>query len=166
MKLPPDQLAAAVDVPVKRSSTAMTLVPAVVGEPWVAYHEIIVWVTSSGWEERPLTPQSVAGALGLDTSASTGFGAPCSIRSASWAAGWPEQVACRAAHAGTVVRAGVEVGLGLGDGLASGVGLGLGLGDGEALADGLWLGASGPLAVQPATASRDRRMTTPFLTGD
>ena len=48
MKLPPDHVAAIVDAPLKRSSTAMTLVPAVVGLPCVAYQEIIVWVTSSG----------------------------------------------------------------------------------------------------------------------
>ena len=48
MKLPPDQLAAMVEVPVNRSSTAITLVPPAVGEPCVACQEIIVWVTSWG----------------------------------------------------------------------------------------------------------------------
>ena len=54
----------------------MTLVPAAVGLPWVAYQEIIVWVTRSGWNEPPLIPHTVRGLCALDTSASTGFAAP------------------------------------------------------------------------------------------
>ena len=46
MKPPPDQVAATVEMSLNRSRTAMTLVPAVPGLPWVAYHEIMVWVTS------------------------------------------------------------------------------------------------------------------------
>src|SRR5438094_687735 len=34
MKLPPDQLATTVEVPVKRSRNAITLVPALLGLPW------------------------------------------------------------------------------------------------------------------------------------
>jgi len=54
----------------------------------------------------------------------------------------------------------------MGEGLSAGVG-GLGLGDGDVRFDavGLWLGARGPFGVQPAAARRERRMTTPFLTG-
>lgn len=78
MKPPPDQLAATVLVPVKRSSTAMTLVPAVPGLPCVADHEIIVWVTSWGEKLPPLIPHRVRGALALVTSARTGLGAPWS----------------------------------------------------------------------------------------
>ena len=156
-----------VEVPVKRSRTAMTLVPAAVGDPWLAYQEIIVWVTSWGWKAPPLMPHIVLGAFGFETSASTGFGAPWSISNASWAAGWPEQVACSAAQDGTVTGLGAALGLGegLGDGLSAGLGLGLGLGEVRLEADGLWLGASGPFAVQAAAAIRQRRTTTPFLTG-
>src|SRR5207245_2145592 len=49
MKPPPDQVAATVEMSLNRSRTAMTLVPAVPGLHWVAYHEIRVWVTSCGW---------------------------------------------------------------------------------------------------------------------
>ena len=59
MKLPPDQVAATVEVPLNRSRTAMTLVPALPGLPWVAYQEIIVWVTSSGWKFPPLILNAV-----------------------------------------------------------------------------------------------------------
>jgi len=165
MKLPPDHVAAMVDVPVNRSSTAITLVPLAVGDPWLAYQEIIVSVTSCGWNAPPLIPHSVRGALGLETSASTGLGAPWSVSTASWAAGWLGQLACRAAHDGTVTGLGSGVGLGLGEGLSAGLGVGLGDGDASCEADGLWLGASGPFGVQPATARRERRTTTPFLTG-
>ena len=90
------------------------------------------------------------------------------MSTASCAVGWPEQLARIAAQDGTVTGLGWTVGLGLGDGLSTGLGLGLGLGlgEGEGLeAEGLWLGASGPLGVQPTAASRARRTTTPFLTG-
>src|SRR5712691_3040265 len=124
MKLPPDQVAAMVDVPVKRSSTAITLVPLAVGDPWLAYHEIIVWVTSCGWNAPPLIPHSVRGALGVETSASTGLGAPWSISIASCAAGWLGQLACSAAHDGTVTGRGCTVGIGLGLGVGLSAGLG------------------------------------------
>ena len=51
-------------------------------------------------------------------------------------------------------------------GLSAGLGLGLGLGLGDAcVGDGVDAGARGPLGVQPASASRDARTSTPFLTG-
>jgi len=73
------------------------------------------------------------------------------------------QLERNAAQAGTVTGLGSTVGEGdgLGEGLSIGLGLGLGVGVGEW--DGF--GASGPLGVQPATVSRNRRTTTPFLTG-
>jgi len=90
------------------------------------------------------------------------------VSTASWDAGWPEQLARRAAQDGTVTGLGstIGLGLGLGEGLSTGLG-GLGLGDGDAsfVAPGLWMGASGPFGVQPATARREKRTTTPFLTG-
>jgi hypothetical protein len=77
------------------------------------------------------------------------------------------QLACRAAQAGTAI--GLGSGLGEGEGLGLGLSAGLGLavvGDGVVrLAAGLGCGASGPLAVQPAMAAKQRRRTTPFLTG-
>ena len=42
MKLPPDHVATAVDVPMNGLRTAMMLVPGVVGVPCVAYHESVV----------------------------------------------------------------------------------------------------------------------------
>jgi hypothetical protein len=87
------------------------------------------------------------------------------MSTASWAAGWLGQLACRAAHDGTVTGLGSGVGLGLGEGLSAGLGVGLGDGDASCEADGLWLGASGPFGVQPETVRRERRTTTPFLTG-
>src|SRR5690349_12847762 len=76
MNPPPGHVAAMVDVPLNRSSTASTLVPELPGLPWVAYHEIIVWVTSCGWKLPPLMPQMVFGAFALVTSARTRLGAP------------------------------------------------------------------------------------------
>src|SRR5690242_1086349 len=132
MKPPPDQVAATVEVPLKRSRTAMTLVPELPGLPWVADHEIIVWVASWGWNEPPLMPQMVCGAFGSATSASTGLAAPWSCSTASWAAGLPTQLAWRAAHAGTATGVGSALGdgEGLGVGLSSGLGLELAWGDG------------------------------------
>src|SRR5260370_16505515 len=110
MKLPPDQVAATVDVPVKRSSTAITLVPGALGLPCVAYHEIIVCVTSSGWKAPPLIPHRVRGALALETSASTGLAVPWSWSTASCAAGPLTQLPCRAAQAGTTTGLGWTLG--------------------------------------------------------
>jgi len=59
----------------------------------------------------------------------------------------------------------VGLGMGMGEGLSAGVGVGLGDGDARFEALGLWFGARGPFGVQPATATRERRTTTPFLTG-
>ena len=168
MNPPPDHVAATVDVPLKRSSTAITLVPELPGLPCVANHEIIVCVTSWGEKDPPLMPQIVRGDLGLVTSASTGLGAPWSSRTASSATGLPPQLACRAAQAGTTT--GLGWGLGEGDGLGLGVSVGVALGLaarlGLCLAVGLFTGASGPLAVQPERAARNRRRTTPILTTD
>src|SRR5256886_5386173 len=152
MKPPPDQVAATVEVPEKRSSTAITLVPDVPGLPCVADHEIIVCVTSCGWKDPPLIPQSVRGALAFDTSARTGLAAPWSCSTASWAAGVLTQLACMAAHEGTATGLGSALGEGegLGVGVSSGLGLGLAAGDGLVrLAAALEAGASGPLAGQP-----------------
>src|SRR5437588_5695458 len=165
MKPPPDQVAAIVDTSPKRSRTAMTLVPGAPGLPCVAYQEIMVWVASSGWKLPPLMPQSVWGAVALETSARTGLGEPWRSTTASWAVGWLEQWECRAAHAGT--ETGLGAGLGDGEGLGVSVGLGVGLGDGDGLcriAEGLDAGASGPLAVHAATDARLKRITTPVLT--
>ena len=89
------------------------------------------------------------------------------MSTASCAVGEPEQLACRAAHAGTATGLGGRIGDGdgLGVGLSRGVGVGLGEAEAEA---GEWFacGASGPLAVQEATAARATRRTTPFLTVD
>src|SRR5947209_18924159 len=153
MKPPPDQVAATVEVPEKSASTAITLVPDVPGLPCVADHEIIVCVTSCGWKDPPLIPQSVRGALALDTSARTGLAAPWSCSTASWAAGVLTQLACMAAHEGTATGLGSALGEGdgLGVGVSSGLGLGLGAGDGLVrLAAALEAGASGPLAGQAA----------------
>lgn len=78
MNPPPDQLAATVLVPVKRSRTATTLVPDALGLPWLAYHEIIVCVTSCGENVPPLMPQMVLGLFASVTSARIGFAAPWS----------------------------------------------------------------------------------------
>ena len=148
MKLPPDQVAATVLTPLKRSRTAITLVAGVFGVPCVAYHEIIRWVTSWGWNAPPLMPQMVRGLLALETSASTGCAAPCSLITASWAAGVPAQLARWAAQAGT----------------ATGGGFGLGVAEIEA-GERLASGARGPLGVQQTAATRKRRRPTPILTG-
>jgi len=65
---------------------------------------------------------------------------------------------------------GLGCGLGVGDGLGLGLSAGLGLGLAEGVgvcsfAAGVGGGESGPFGVQPAMAARDRRSTTPFLTG-
>src|SRR5437899_12834829 len=120
MKPPPDQVAAIVEPPLNRSSAAIRLVPALLGLPWVAYQEIIDWVTSWGWNEPPLMPQSVRGAFALETSASTGLEPPWSWSTASWAAGVPTQLECRAAHAGTAIGLGSGIGVGVGLGLSGG----------------------------------------------
>ena len=112
-------------------------------------------------------PHNVRGALGLETSASTGLAAPWSWRTASAAAGVLTQLAWRAAQAGTATGVGSGVTEGLGVGVSSGDGLGVAVGDGLGrLALGLAMGASGPLAVHPATAASNRKRTTPFLTTD
>ena len=89
------------------------------------------------------------------------------MSTASCAAGEPAQLACSAAHAGTATGLGGVIGEGdgLGVGLSRGVGVGLGEAVGEAGECLAW-GASGPLAVQDATAARATRRTTPFLTVD
>ena len=81
--------------------------------------------------------------------------------------GEPAQLACSAAHAGTATGLGGVIGEGDGLGLGLSVGVGVGLGEAEGEA-GEWFacGASGPLAVQDATAARATRRTTPFLTVD
>ena len=124
MKPPPDHVAATVEVPVKRSRTAITLVPGASTLPLVAYQEIMVWVTSSGWKLPPLIPQSVRGAFASETSARTGVVAPWSCSTASCAVAALTQLAWSAAHAGTTT------GLGSGVGEADALGVGLGLGDG------------------------------------
>src|SRR6266516_1278444 len=145
---------------------AITLVPGLSGAPCVAYQEIIVWVTSCGWNEPPLIPHRVRGALGFETSASTVLVAPWSRSNASWATGWAAQVAWRAAQSGTAAGLGSMLGEGDGLGLSAGLGLGLGLGLGDAcVGEGVEGGARGPLAVQAASASRDARTSTPFLMG-
>src|SRR5256885_16945214 len=107
----------------------MTLVPGAPGLPCVAYHEIMVWVTSSGWKLPPLMPQSVWGAVAVETSASTGLGEPCRSSTASWPAGWLEQWACRAAQAGAGTRRGFRLGGREGPGVSAGRGVRLGGGD-------------------------------------
>jgi len=71
MKLPPDQLAATVEVPMNGLRTAIRLVPAAVGVPCVAYQDNVVCVASCGWNEPPLIPHKVRGLFALETSAST-----------------------------------------------------------------------------------------------
>lgn len=85
---------------------------------------------------------------------------------ASWAAEDAEQVALIAAHAGTAVAVGAEVGLGeaseegLGDGIEVGVGVGLAAREGDEL---------GRAAEVPqphaASASSAASANTPSLTG-
>jgi hypothetical protein len=81
-------------------------------------------------------------------------------------AGAPAHVAFMAAQAGTEI--GLEDGIGDGDGLGEGLGDGLGEGVGVGLAegdvDGLEWATAGPLAEQPATASRTPMSTNPLLT--
>src|SRR5438105_13069395 len=101
MKPPPDHLAATVEVPVNKSSTAMRLVPAVLGLPWVADQEIMVWVASCGWKLPALMPQSVCGGLAVETSASTGVHEPWRSITASCGGGWPVKWTGRAARART-----------------------------------------------------------------
>ena len=73
------------------------------------------------------------------TSARIGVVEPCITNSASWVAGAPVQLACRAAHAGTATGLGGAegegdgLGDGLGDGVGDGVGVGLAVGAGEGL---------------------------------
>jgi hypothetical protein len=74
----------------------------------------------------------VRGLRASETSARTGDVEPCMISSASCVAGAPGQLACMAAHAGTVIG----LGDGTGDGEGLGVGLGDGLGEGVGLAEG------------------------------
>src|SRR6476646_1652326 len=107
----------------------MRLSPRLPGPPGVADHEIDVCVTSCG-DQVPVIVQMVFGLRASETSARTGDVEPCMISSASWVAGAPGQLACKAAQAGTV--------MGLGDGADDGEGLGLGLGEG--LGDGVGLG--------------------------
>src|SRR5215470_15370276 len=112
-------------------------------------------------------PHTVFGFFASVTSARIGLAAPWSWRTASAAAGWPTQVACRAAHAGTSTGLGWLVGLGL----ACWVGLGVGLGEGLGVGLGFLLGeltggARGPLGVHAARAARTRRRAIPFLTLD
>lgn len=170
MNPPPDHVAATVDAPLKRSRTAIMLVPGVDGLPWLAYHEIIVWVTSSGWKFPPLMPHSVLGAFASETSARTGFGAPCSRSTASAGAAGLTQLPCSAAQAGTTTGPGPTLGEGdgLGVGLANGLALAVSDADGLGrLEAGLEGGVSGPFAVQPtlaASADTTSRRTTPFLT--
>lgn len=112
-------------------------------------------------------PHKLRGVFASETSASTGVADPWSCSTASAAAGVLTQLACSAAHAGTAT--GIGRGVGVKDGLGVGVSTGDGLG--VAVADGLGrlalgAGASGPLAVQPASAATHRKRTTPFLTTD
>jgi hypothetical protein len=114
-------------------------------------------------------PQMVRGLLAFETSASTGWAAPCSLITASWATGVPAQLERSAAQAGT--RKGDGFGLGVGDGdglgLASWLGLDETLGVAElATGERLAAGARGPLGVQATAAARQRRRATPVLTGD
>jgi len=85
---------------------------------------------------------------------------------ASCVEGVPGQPACSAAQAGTATGLGVGIGGGggLGDGLGDGLGEGVGVGLGEAGDDGLEWATAGPLAEQPATASRTPMSTNPLLT--
>src|SRR5487761_777612 len=121
MKPPPDQVATTVEVPVKRSRTPTRLSPNVPGLPCGADHEIWVCVTSWG-DQLPVIVQMVRGLRASDTSARTTDVEPCMTSSASCVDGAPEQLAWRAAQAGT------EIGLGDGGGEGDGVGDGLGEG--------------------------------------
>src|SRR4029077_14083926 len=98
MNAPPDQLAATVDVPLNMSRTAITLVPGVAGAPCVAYHEIIVCVTSCGWKLLVLSVHSALGFFASPTSARTGRVAPCIWSRASSAEGVPLHAAWMAAQ--------------------------------------------------------------------
>ena len=80
-------------------------------------------------------------------------------------AGFPGQLARRAAQAGTATGLGTGVGEGLGDGLGDGVGSGVGLGLGEGVFEGLERATTGPFAVQPAMASSTPASANPLLTG-
>src|SRR5262249_30283279 len=121
MNAPPDHEVATADVPVTRSSTPIRLVPGPDGEPCVADHEIMVWVTSCVAScQLPEIEQSVRGFLASVTSATTGLAPPWSFSSASALVGGLAQLACMAAQAGTTR------GTGDGDGLGDGEGDGLG----------------------------------------
>jgi hypothetical protein len=80
------------------------------------------------------------------------------VSSASWAAGAPVQVACIAAHAGTIPGEGSGVGLGVGTGEDDAVGVGLG----EAIGDDV--GEADPEELdwvpQPASARIASRATS------
>lgn len=80
-------------------------------------------------------------------------------------AGFPVQVAFRAAHVGTATGLGGAGGVGLGDGLGVGMGDGVGLGLGEGKLEGLERAITGPFAVQPARASSTPASASPLLTG-
>ncbi len=103
--------------------------------------------------------QIVRGCAGSVTSARTGCVAPWRLISASWVAGAPEQVACMAAHEGTVT--GVGVGPGVGVGLGEGLGDSLGDMDPPADADGLLCEA--PPLVPPQAATANTTMTAASL---
>ena len=77
------------------------------------------------------------------------------------------QLTCMAAHVGTATGLGGAEGdgVGLGAGLGVGVGLVVGLADVWGEAEGLTRATSGPLAVQPVTASSAPASTSPLLTG-
>src|SRR5260370_41381501 len=70
-KPPPVQLAASALVPVNISRVAITLDPGVPGLPWVADHETICSLTSSGVQE-PVIGQIVLGCRGSVTCTRTG----------------------------------------------------------------------------------------------
>ena len=136
------------------------------GDPFVADHEIAVWVISCGDDDEPLSVQMGWGFLASATSARIGLVEPCITRSASSVAGAPGQLAWMAAQAGTAI--GLGSGTGEGDGLGEGLGEGLGDGLGEGLArcegDGLERATTGPFGVQPAMASNIPASTHPRLT--
>jgi hypothetical protein len=71
-----------------------------------------------------------------------------------------------AAQAGTAIGLGDGIGDGdgLGDGLGVGLGVGVGVGLAEGATEGLEWATAGPLAEQPATASRTPMSTNPLLT--
>ena len=120
----------------------------------------MVWVTSCGCQEPPAKLQIGFGFLASVTSATIGRVEPDITSTASLAAAVPVQLGRSAAHEGTAT--GLGSGLGEGKGLGVGLGLGLGLGVGEW--EGAGLATRGPLAVQPAMATRAHTRTTPFLT--